>query len=143
MCPCGPSSHHSAIPIRRHARGGRIMTLIRELLERKGSEVWTIHPSATVLEAALAMNEHRVGALVVEVDGQVVGIFTERDVLRRVVVEQLVPQETQVADVMTTDVICCSPETDADEARGAMRDRRIRHLPVADEEGRLLGLISI
>jgi CBS domain-containing protein len=119
------------------------MTTIRELLRRKGSGVWTIHPSATVLEAALVMNEHRIGALVVEQDQQVIGIFTERDLLRRVVAERLIPKDTPVSEVMTADVVCCAPETDADEARGAMRDRRIRHLPVADDDGRLIGLISI
>ena len=119
------------------------MTLIRDLLQRKGSDVWTIHPSATVFEAALMMKEQRIGALVVVHEEQVIGIFTERDLLRRVVAERRLPTETRVSEVMTADVVCCSPETEADEARGAMRDRRIRHLPVADEDGRLIGLISI
>ena len=108
------------------------MAQVRELLERKGTRVLTIAPAATVLQAATLMNEHRVGALVVVEDGRVVGMFSERDVLRRV-----------VGEVMTTAVVCCAPETDVDEARGVMRDRRIRHLPVADADGRLLGLISI
>ncbi|HEV3146064.1 MAG TPA: CBS domain-containing protein [Gemmataceae bacterium] len=119
------------------------MAQVRELLERKGSHVLTIGPAASVLQAALLMNEHRVGALVVVEGGRVVGMFTERDVLMRVVGERRDPEATRVGEVMTAAVVCCSPETTVDEARGVMRDRRIRHLPVADADGRLLGLISI
>jgi CBS domain-containing protein len=119
------------------------VTRVRDLLDRKGSHVWTIGPTATVLEAALAMNEHRIGALVVTDGNRVVGIVTERDVLQRVVAERRDPSSARVADVMTAEVICCSPATTVEEARGAMRDRRIRHLPVADGDGQLAGLISI
>lgn len=120
------------------------MALVQDLLLNKGTDVWTTGPNVTVLEAVLQMNEHKVGALVVlgEFD-QVVGIFTERDLLRRVVGERRDPATTPVADVMTTDVLCCSPEMTTDEARYEMRHRRIRHLPVADDSGRLIGLISI
>ena len=119
------------------------MARVRELLERKGSQVVTIGPGASVREAAERMNEHRIGSLVVVEDGRVLGIFTERDVLRRVVAGRRDPEATRVGEVMTAEVVCCSPETAEDEARGVMRDRRIRHLPVADADGRLLGLISI
>jgi CBS domain-containing protein len=119
------------------------MTQVRELLKRKGSHVLTISPAASVLRAALLMNEHRVGALVAVEDGRVVGMFTERDVLLRVVAERRDPEATRVSAVMTTAVVCCGPETTVEEARGVMRDRRIRHLPVADADGQLLGLISI
>lgn len=120
------------------------MAQVRELLQRKGSDVWTTSPTATVLAAAEEMNEHQVGAVVVvEEGGRVAGIFTERDVLRRVVGQRRDPATTRVAEVMTAEVVCCAPETTADEARWAMRMRRIRHLPVADKEGKLIGLISI
>ena len=89
------------------------------------------------------MNEHKIGALLVLQGGNMVGVFSERDILRRVVAEQRSPSETRVADVMTSEVICCTPQTDLDEARSAMKNRRIRHLPVVDEQGRLQGLISI
>jgi CBS domain-containing protein len=91
----------------------------------------------------MLMNEHRIGALVVVDAERIVGMFTERDVLMRVVAEQRDPASTLVADVMTTNVVCCTPETTLEEARGAMRDRRIRHLPVLGYDGRLIGLISI
>ncbi len=119
------------------------MSQVRELLERKGSHVLTVGPAASVLRAAVLMNEHRVGSLVVVEDGRVVGMFTERDVLQRVVAGRRDPEATRVGDVMTAAVVCCSPDTTTDEARGVMRDRRIRHLPVADADGRLLGLVSI
>ncbi|HEU5115195.1 MAG TPA: CBS domain-containing protein [Isosphaeraceae bacterium] len=119
------------------------MAQVREILKQKGSNVLTIDPSASVLEAARVMNEHRVGAVVAVEDGRVLGMFSERDVLQRVVAERRDPADTQVGEVMTTSVVCCTPDTTLDEARGVMRDRRIRHLPVADAEGHLLGLISI
>ena len=119
------------------------MARVRELLERKGEHVLTIGPAASVIQAALLMNEHRVGSLVVVEDGRVVGMFTERDVLQRVVAGRRDPEGTRVSEVMTAAVVCCPPETTVDEVRGVMRDRRIRHLPVVDAGGRLLGLISI
>ena len=119
------------------------MTQVRELLARKGAHVLTIGPAASVLQEAMLMNEHRVGSLVAVEDGRVVGMFTERDVLQRVVAGRRDPEATRVGEVMTAAVVCCSPETTVDEARGVMRDRRIRHLPVSDADGRLLGLISI
>jgi CBS domain-containing protein len=120
------------------------MATVREILARKGTHVFTIGPGATVLDAALLMNEHKIGALVVIDDGRgVVGMFTERDVLRRVVGEQRDPATTPVAEVMTTEVACATPATTIDEARGAMKNRRIRHLPLVDDDRRLLGMISI
>src|SRR5262245_31126977 len=116
------------------------MAQVLDILQRKGTHVWSIGPEATVLQAAQLMNEHRVGGLVVLDDGQIVGMFTERDVLQRIVAQQRSPAQTSVADVMTREVACCSPETDLEEARSAMRDRRIRHLPVV-VEGRLAGLV--
>lgn len=119
------------------------MALVREILAKKGSQVLTIGKEATVLEAAMLMNEHRVGALVVMDQGRCVGMFTERDVLRRVVGERRDPFSTPIAEVMTTEVVCCTPQTTVEEARGAMMNRRIRHLPVMDGENLLVGLISI
>jgi CBS domain-containing protein len=125
-------------------KGGKDnMATVRDILARKGSQVFTIGKEATVLQAAQLMNEHKIGALVVTEGGQVIGLFTERDILRRVVGEQREPARTQVGDTMTTELICCTPETTIDEARLTMKDRRIRHLPLVDEDRRLQGLISI
>lgn len=119
------------------------MPTVQEVLLAKGSEIYTVRPEATVLEATKRMNQHKIGALVVMQDNQVVGMFTERDVLHRVVAEQRNPADLSVADVMTTEVICAEPETDLDDAANIMKTRRIRHLPVCDCNGNLLGMISI
>jgi CBS domain-containing protein len=119
------------------------MSKVRDLLELKGTQVWTVGKDATVLQAALLMNEHKIGALVVTEAGRIIGMFTERDVLRRVVGEQRDPANTLLSEVMSSEVFCCTPQTTLDEAGGVMKNRRIRHLPVAEDDGRLLGLISI
>src|ERR1041384_3766061 len=121
----------------------RTMSTVRKILAKKGPHVFTIGKHATVLEGALLMNEHRIGALVVVEAGQGVGMFTERDVLQRVVAEKRDPAKARVGEGMTTESACAPPETTIEEARGAMKTRRIRHLPLVDENRRLLGLISI
>jgi len=119
------------------------MVTVKDILGTKGRHVWSVGPGATVLEAAVLMNKHKIGALVVMEASRLVGIFTERDVLRRVVGEARDPATTRVADVMSAEVVCCSPETSLEEARGVMKNRRIRHLPVIEGDGPLLGLVSI
>ncbi len=119
------------------------METVREILRKKGTLVHSIAKEATVLDAALLMNEHRIGAVVVLEDDRVTGMFTERDVLRRVVAAQRDPAVTSVSDVMTTEIVCGTLDTGIEEARGAMKNRRIRHLPLVDGDRRLLGLISI
>ena len=119
------------------------MPTVKDILVEKGSQVHRIAASATVLEATRAMNDQQIGALVVMDGPRIAGIFTERDVLRRVVAEERQPSQVSVGEVMTLNVVCCRPDTDIDEASRIMRDRRIRHLPVADESGHLLGMISI
>jgi CBS domain-containing protein len=119
------------------------MATVRDLLAVKGSHVLTIGPVATVYDAAVLMNEHKVGSLVVLDDGQVRGIITERDILQKLVGKRGDPSATPVRDVMTTEVVCCRPYTTVDEARSVMKNRRIRHMPAVDDDGRLQGLISI
>jgi len=119
------------------------MATVKDLLVQKGPNVLSIHPEATALEAAVLMNQHRVGSLLVMDGDRIVGMFTERDILQRIVAEERQPSRSRVADVMTTELICCRLETTIEEARSAMKNRRIRHMPVVDDDGRLLGLISI
>jgi CBS domain-containing protein len=119
------------------------MSTVRDLLVKKGSGVLTTGRDSTVQDAAILMNEHKVGALVVLEAGRIAGMFTERDVLRRVVGQLRDPAHTTVAEVMTTEVVCCRPETSLEEARGSMMNRRIRHLPVVDDQENMVGLISI
>jgi CBS domain-containing protein len=119
------------------------MPSVRDILARKGSHVLSIGPDATVLDAAVLMNEHRVGSLVVMMSRQLIGIISERDILTRVVVPRLDPGQALVQEVMTKEVVCCQPHTKLDEARGVLKNRRIRHLPVLDDEQQLVGMISI
>ena len=120
------------------------MPTVRDVLAAKGNGLHTVSADATVLEATREMNRHKIGALVVTEDGDhVVGIFTERDVLMRVVAEEQAPSDLKVGDVMTKDVICCSPSDDLDEVSAIMKTHRIRHVPVCDQDGRVLGMISI
>ena len=119
------------------------MPTVQTVLQDKGSLVHTISSGVTVAAAVQKMNELRIGALVVKDGGHVVGIFTERDVLRRVIGEDRAPHSTMVAEVMTTDVVCCRPESDIDDVSALMKDRRVRHVPVCDRDNELLGIISM
>jgi CBS domain-containing protein len=119
------------------------MANVKDILSVKGNHVASIHPEATVYEAARKMNDWKIGALVVLDNGHLVGIFSERDVLQRVVAQKRDAAETLVRDVMTGEVACCQLHTDLEEARSVMKHRRIRHLPVVDENDKLLGLVSI
>lgn len=115
---------------------------VRSVLADKGHVVYTIAPSATVFAAIEAMNERRIGALVVTSAGIVVGIFTERDILVRLVAAELDPKATCVGDVMTRDLITMRPDTRVTEAMQLMTTHRCRHLPVVDGNT-LFGMISI
>lgn len=119
------------------------MPTVKDVLAVKGESLYTIGSDADVLEATRKMNQHKVGALVVMDGGRVSGIFTERDVLRRVVAEERSPRDVKVAQVMTTDIICCAMEDDLDDVSAIMKNRRIRHVPVCDSDGNLHGIISI
>jgi CBS domain-containing protein len=119
------------------------MPTVEEILARKGALVYTIEGSVSVLEATRRMNRAQIGALVVTAGGKVVGIFSERDVLRKVVAEDRRPEEVSVAEIMSDEVVCIEPTADIDEASGVMKEKRIRHLPVCDRAGRLLGMLSI
>ena len=119
------------------------MVTVREILARKSAEVFTVEASASVLDATRLMNAHKIGSLVVTDGGRIIGMFTERDVLSRIVVTEKAPSQVTVGEVMTTEVVCCEPQTPIDEAGRILKDRRIRHLPVCGEDGQLAGLISI
>lgn len=119
------------------------MATVNEVLKQKGSQVFSIGPKASVLDAALLMNEHRIGGLVVLHNNEVAGIITERDVLRRVVAQRADPAEVAVRDVMTKDVYVCKKHVSIDDARGIFKNQHIRHLPVVDDHGQLEGMISI
>ena len=119
------------------------MAVLRDLLAVKGNHLVSIGPRASALDAAVLMNDHKIGALVVIEEGRLVGIFTERDVLRRIVADRRDPAETMVDEVMTREVVGCSPDTSVDAASTIMKERRVRHLPIIDDAGDLMGMVSI
>ncbi|MCC6381640.1 MAG: CBS domain-containing protein [Dehalococcoidia bacterium] len=116
--------------------------LVSAVLQEKGHHVFTVAPATTVRQAVRAMNEHGVGCLLVVEGGRRVGLFTERDVLVRVVDAGLEPAHTSVSRVMTTELNHVTPGTAVDEAMAMMTRRRCRHLLVMEGE-RLAGLVSI
>lgn len=118
------------------------MATVREILARKGSEVLTVAPDSTVLEAAQLMNARGIGAVPVTEAGALVGIFTERDLMRRVVAETRPPESTSIREVMTPDPLTARPETTVEDCGALMTARRIRHLPVLGPSG-LIGIITI
>lgn len=119
------------------------MHSVCDILRAKAQRpVIRIHEDATVLEAARLMNENRIGAVVVTSGERVIGIFTERDVLNRVVAAQRMAGAVRVGEVMTAPVAVCAPETTRDECRSVMRHKRVRHLPVV-ADNQLVGMISV
>jgi CBS domain-containing protein len=118
------------------------MSTVQSVLCKKGGQVVTIGAADTALMAATLMNERGIGGLVVLEGDRVAGMFTERDILRRIVAMRRDPATTPVREVMTAPVAYCRRETTLDECRAVMTDKRIRHLPVVDETG-VCGIVTI
>jgi CBS domain-containing protein len=118
------------------------MATITEVLKEKGSGVIGVDPTATVYQAIESMVENNCGSLLVMQDGNIAGIFTERDYLRKIALQGRTSQDTEVQEVMTSPVVVCEAGSEIDEALAMMTDRRIRHLPVVDD-GRVVGVVSI
>jgi CBS domain-containing protein len=117
-------------------------TPVSALIERKGSAVHAVASTITIAEAVAEMNKKRIGCVVILDAGRIAGIFTERDVLRRVVGADIDPKTVIVADVMTRNVHTIPPETTVDQTMALFSEKRCRHIPVV-EDGHLKGLISI
>ncbi len=118
------------------------MKTVREILKDKGAEVWTVTPQQTVFDALTVMGEREVGALIVVEAGNLVGIVSERDYARKVILKGKTSRETTVQEIMSTDVVSTALDQTVQACLGLMTDRRIRHLPVV-EKGELLGIVSI
>ena len=118
------------------------MASMKQLLEAKGHDVWSISPDATVYEAIKMMADKEIGALVVLEGESLVGVLSERDYARKVVLQGRSSMDTKIREIMTSRVAYAKPEQSVEECMAMMTDKRVRHLPVMDGE-RLLGLISI
>jgi CBS domain-containing protein len=118
------------------------MKTVAEVLRDKGPELYTIGPDASVLDALRAMAQHEVGALPVVDAGRLVGLISEREYARKVILLDRSSRTTAVRDIMMTRVPCVEPGRTVEECMALMTDKRVRHLPVLDS-GKLVGLVSI
>ena len=118
------------------------MATVRQLLQRKGSEIWSIGPDARVYEALELMADKGIGALLVLEEENLVGIISERDYARKVALQGKTSLETPVKEIMTGAVYCVEPEQTVEECMALFTEKRIRHLPVLSDKG-LVGVVSI
>lgn len=118
------------------------MTTVQRLLQSKGNAVWSISPDASVFEAVQLMAEKRVGALMVVDRNELVGVISERDYAREIVLKDRVSRDTPVRAIMTHRVLYVRPQQTLEECMALMTDKNLRHLPVL-ENGRLVGVISM
>ena len=118
------------------------MATVRQLLRTKGNEIWSVAPQATVYEALQVMSEKDVGALLVLDKGNLVGIFSERDYARKLILKGRFSKDTTVTELMTHEVLYVEPQSTIEDCMALMTARRIRHLPVIEKE-RLIGIVTI
>ena len=118
------------------------MSNVREILLEKGNAVWTISPDRSVFDALQLMADKNIGALIVTDQEKVIGIFSERDYARKIILKGKASKETSVSEIMTPVVVYVTLKETVEDCMNLMTDKRIRHLPVIEEE-KLVGLISI
>jgi CBS domain-containing protein len=118
------------------------MTTVRSILLSKGNEIWSITPDVLVFDALKVMAEKNIGALLVMSGDNLIGIFSERDYARKVVLKGESSHKITIKDIMTSNVISVNPEQSIEECMALMTSKHIRHLPVK-ENNKLIGLISI
>ena len=118
------------------------MSLIRQVLQAKTSEIWSVVPEATVFEALQIMAEKDVGGVLVIKDGDLVGIFSERDYARKVILAGKASKDTPVSEIMTKAVLYVTPETTIEECMALMTAKHVRHLPVMEND-QLVGIVTI
>jgi CBS domain-containing protein len=118
------------------------MTTVRNILEAKGTAVWTVEPETLVFDALTLMAEKNIGALLVIKDNALVGIFSERDYARKIVLKGSTSHTAAVKEIMTQSVILVGPDQSIDECMEIMTSKHVRHLPVL-ENNKLIGMVSI
>lgn len=118
------------------------MKYVRQILENKGHNIWSINPNSSVLDALKLMAEKNVGALLVLENEKIVGIFSERDYARKVILHGKSSKDTLVKEIMSTNVLVANPENTIEECMALMVKHHIRHLPILEND-ELIGMISI
>ncbi len=119
------------------------MKTANDLLRSKGPEIWAVTPDSTVFDALKLMGEKNIGAVLVMDGSTLVGILSERDYARKVILAGKNSRETRVSEIMTARVVCVRPDQSIDECMALMTGKHIRHLPVLDQDDRVTGVISL
>ena len=120
----------------------KLVVPISAVLKRKGGEIWSIRPEATVYEAVEMLADKGIGALLVMAEGRLVGILSERDYARKVILKGKASKQTLVNEIMTSPVFTVTPQETVDQCMTLMTNRRIRHLPVVQDD-KLMAILSI
>lgn len=123
-------------------KGEWALDTAESLLKSKGHEIWSVHPDASVYDALVMMADKEAGALLVMENDELVGVISERDYARKIILKGKASKDTLVREIMTAKVICVNIRTPVNECMAIMTEKRIRHLPVFDGE-QLVGVISI
>ncbi len=118
------------------------MRSIKTLLDKKGGHIWSIAPGASVFDALKLMGEKQIGALAVLEGDKLVGILSERDYARKVILKNRTSRDTLVQDIMTSKVICARPSQQVEECMAVMMNGKFRHMPVVDD-GKVIGVVSL
>jgi CBS domain-containing protein len=121
----------------------KVLDRVSMLLRQKGGDIYSLPPDASVYSAIELMADRHVGALLVVEQGHLVGVISERDYARKVILKGRSSKDTFVREIMTPDPITIPCDVSVDEAMRAMTDNKIRHLPVVDSAGHLVGVLSI
>jgi signal-transduction protein with cAMP-binding, CBS, and nucleotidyltransferase domain len=124
------------------AKEDNTMATVKQLLESKDNHIWSISPETTVFEGLQFMAEKNIGALMVTRDEKLIGIFSERDYARKVILKGKASKDTTIGELMTREVVYTTPEDSLDECMALMTAKRIRHLPILNN-GKLIGLLTL
>ena len=117
-------------------------TRVSDILKKKGSEIFSVTPKTTVFDAIQLMATHKIGAVLVMVEDRIVGVFTERDYMNKIILAGLTSKETKVKDVMTSKVVFITSDSMVEEGLAVMTEKKCRHLPVLDNK-KLIGVVSM
>jgi len=118
------------------------MNIVKQILQTKGDQIWSVSPQTSIYDGLQLMADKEIGALLVIENGEIVGIFSERDYARKVILKGKSSKNTMIGEVMTKRVLCVHPSTTVNECMALMTQKKIRHLPVMEDDV-LIGFISI